>query len=81
MFPFFNEGLSPSVLKIQEEGKIYLAGKIMTLGENAPLKKSKLEIYEFDERTGERKQRKGRMFITNEKGEWGVFLAKPKNDI
>ena len=79
VFRFFNEGLSPSVLKIQEEGKIYLAGKIMTLGENAPLKNTKLEIYEFDERTGERKTKeKVGCFITNEKGEWGVFLAKPK---
>lgn len=79
VFRFFNEGLSPSVLKIQEEGKIYLAGKIMTLGANAPLKNTKLEIYEFDERTGERKTKeKVGCFITNEKGEWGVFLAKPK---
>jgi len=79
VFRFFNDGLSPSVLKIQERDKIYLSGKIMTLGENAPLKNIRLEVYEVDEKTGERKYKeKVACFLTDEKGEWGVFLAKPK---
>ncbi|MBL7729047.1 MAG: hypothetical protein JNM68_15230, partial [Dinghuibacter sp.] len=55
-----------------------LSGKALTLGENKPLANARVQVYEVEQRSGKRTNKKNNaVFITGNKGDWGPFYCTP----
>ncbi len=77
VFEFFNDGLTPQKIDIQDSPDIYLSGKVISLAENEPITGVAIQIYEVDKNTGFRlSQNPVACFITDSQGYWGVFKAE-----
>ena len=79
-YEFFNDGAEPVTTTINEqEEKLRLEGKAVSLGDNLPLGGARIEIFPVDPATGERTAAKPTAcFLADAEGKWGVFEAKKK---
>lgn len=76
VYEFFNDGLAPESVNIQQEENVRIEGKAITIGENIPVADARIEIYEVDPETGERiSTEPSSCFIADSEGRWGIFEA------
>ena len=91
MYSFFNEEKMPAAkeMMFHKTGKSTISGRAVTLGENTPLSKDSIFLYEFDAQKGERISKKPIVLITDSNGYWPStfvnsnsyveFELRPKN--
>ncbi len=76
MFRFITHGQSPIFDAVYTDEPVHLAGKAVSLGNNAPLVGGKVSIYQIDVQTGQRmKAGPDAVFDVDANGHWGTFMA------
>jgi len=79
IYEFFNNNTTPefTTVQLQKGDNITLSGKVVTLGENAPLKNAQVEIFQLDKETGARLNQKADHTVrTNQTGNWSKVEIK-----
>ena len=75
IFEFFR-GEAPTSTAIFSDDKRAVSGKVLTLGENAPLVDATVNVYKLNSTTGERLEAQPLVtYMTGGEGEWGSFNA------
>lgn len=68
----------PPIETIPYHKNLHISGKAVTFGDNKPLVGATIEIYAIRTNTGQRISKKAdAKFVSDEKGNWGTFKAKP----
>jgi len=78
IFEFFNNDEKPQYTSVQKQQELKISGKVVTLGENVPVKNTTVNIYPLDENTGKRlDETPEHTLTTDEYGNWNVVNLKP----
>ncbi len=78
IFFFLNNCRLPETTEIVPEEPVFISGKVLTLGENAPMQWASIEIYATNPTTGFRlNSTPDGIFTANVDGEWGPFGVVP----
>jgi len=76
VYSFFNNNQKPVFKNIQEnQSLLSISGRVVTLGENLPMYKDTVLLYEFDAQKGERKTNKPTILLTDLNGFWPSTLV------
>jgi hypothetical protein len=76
VYSFFNNNQKPVFNNIQENQSLSsISGRVVTLGENLPMSKDTVLLYEFDAQKGERKTNKPTILLTDLNGFWPSTLV------
>lgn len=77
IFEFFNAGKQAETTEIKAQESIELAGRVVTLGENAPQAGATIEIYEVNTTDGRRRNAQpDALLAADASGNWGPWKAK-----
>lgn len=76
VYGFFNDKQKPILNNTQENQELSsISGRVVTLGENLPMDKDTVLLYEFDAQKGERKFDKPIVLLTDKNGYWPSTLV------
>lgn len=79
-YKFFH-GKEPTTLTVRPEAVVCIAGKALAFGENTPLDKAKIEIFELNPATGERLTATPfETWYSQADGKWGPTNVKPNTN-
>jgi len=76
VYGFFNDNQKPVLNNTSEnQGLSSISGRVVTLGENLPMDKDTVLLYEYDAQKGERKSDKPIILLTDKSGYWPSTLV------
>lgn len=76
VYGFFNDNQKPMLNNTLENQELSsISGRVVTLGENYPMDKDTVLLYEFDAQKGERKSDKPTVLLTDKNGYWPLTLV------
>ncbi len=77
IYNFITDGQEPQTTTVTPEDTLYISGKALSLGENAPVVEGVVTIFALDDQ-GKRQGDPVAVFPTDELGHWGPFIAQPQ---